>query len=153
MWWESGSDKKESEAGESSDNIPITPLLIPSQSTPTIQRSSPLPIVVPDVQDLKEQFQQQQNIITQIKETLKQNESQLSSKEKQVEAYANRLSQIKARSKTKSTEAASTPSPVRRGSKENLQSSEGKVKLSAKGKVNELKKRVEENKYVKVFFF
>ena len=153
MWWESGSDIKESEAEESHDNIPVTPLLVPSQSTPTIQRASPLPILVPDVQDLKEQFQQQQSIITQIKETIKQNESQSTSKQKQVEAYANRLSQIKARSKTKSTEAAATPSPVRRGSKEILASSEGKLKLSPKGKVNELKKRLEENKYVKVFFF
>lgn len=87
MWWESGSENKESDAGGGND-VPVVPVpvLVPSQSVPpTNRQASPMPVVVPDVQDLKEQFQQQQNIITQIKETLKQNESQLSSKEKQVE--------------------------------------------------------------------
>lgn len=90
MLWESSSDNKDNpdERGRVPSKNPlyqtVTPVLVPMQSgTKTVQQT--VPIVVPDVEELKEQFQQQQNMLTQIKETIKANESQLSSKGKQVE--------------------------------------------------------------------
>lgn len=76
--------------------------------------------------------------------------------------YANKLTQIKSRSKTAQKKAGDTPTTTakslpRRPSKENLSSTpvrtgdetipdDADQKLSAKGKINELKKRLEENK-------
>lgn len=82
MLWDPASDEKDGEGEQ--HNVPVTPILVPLQNTPTTTEQN-VPLLVPDVQGLKDQFQQQQNMLTQIKETLKQNESQLYSKEKQVE--------------------------------------------------------------------
>ncbi|PNF39690.1 hypothetical protein B7P43_G05662 [Cryptotermes secundus] len=49
--------------------------------------------------DMKDQFQQQQEKIAELKELLKQNEEKLMNKEKEVEQYATKLSDIKSRSK------------------------------------------------------
>ncbi|KAL0268769.1 UNVERIFIED_CONTAM: hypothetical protein PYX00_010585 [Menopon gallinae] len=137
MLWESDNKDDPNEGGRVPNTNPlhqsVTPVLVPMQSgTRTVHQT--VPIVVPDVEELKEQFQQQQNMLTQIKETIKENESQLSSKGKQVAAYANRLSQIRARTKnsqgrssnmqskptTPTSVTPTTKSLSKRPSKENL---------------------------------
>ncbi|KAJ4450846.1 hypothetical protein ANN_02277, partial [Periplaneta americana] len=50
-------------------------------------------------EDLEDQFQQQQEKIAQLKELLKQNEQKLVDKEKEVEQYATKLSDIRSRSR------------------------------------------------------
>lgn len=81
MLWDPGSSEKE---GEEELSTAITPILVPLQNNPPPDERG-IPLLVPDVEGLKDQFQQQQNMLTQIKETLKKNESQLSSRGKQVE--------------------------------------------------------------------
>ena len=82
MLWDPGSDEKDGDGDPK--KTPVTPILVPLQNNPSGGEKS-VPLLIPDVQDLKDQFQHQQNVLTQIKETLKQNETQLTSKEKQVE--------------------------------------------------------------------
>lgn len=81
MLWDPASTKKNEEGEGDSSSVPI---LVPLQSK-SAATGKTVPVLVPDVQDLKDQFQHQQDMLMQIKETLKQNESQLNSKEKQVE--------------------------------------------------------------------
>ncbi|XP_067012259.2 protein lava lamp [Anabrus simplex] len=52
-----------------------------------------------NIEDIKEQFDQQQTLIAQLKDTLMKNEQQLATKEKEAEEYATKLSGIKSRSK------------------------------------------------------
>ena len=55
---------------------------------------------------MKDQFQQQQEKITELKELLKQNEQKLVNKEKEVEQYATKLSDIKSRSEASKHKSA-----------------------------------------------
>lgn len=84
MWWETDPGEKGADGKEAKKSPPIIPQLFPSDSIPSTTQQI-VPVIVPDVINLKEQLQQQQTMLTQIKETLKANESQLSSKEKQAE--------------------------------------------------------------------
>ncbi|KAK6619529.1 hypothetical protein RUM43_012286 [Polyplax serrata] len=163
MLWDPASTKKNEEGEGDSSSVPI---LVPLQSK-SAATGKTVPVLVPDVQDLKDQFQHQQDMLMQIKETLKQNESQLNSKEKQVEVYANKLSQIRAR--TKNTQGKKTGATVKddahsesvkplvkKSSKENLgklqitpecdKQAGNNSKIGRVGKISELKKCLEENK-------
>lgn len=63
-----------------------TPTLLPSEAAPASSPvSQPQPVLVPNVQGLKQQFQQQQSLLAHIKETLRENDADRSTKEKQLE--------------------------------------------------------------------
>lgn len=77
MWgWDPGKDV----AGGGNE----PPKLVPPENIPSSSIEAH-PVVVPNIQGFKEQFQQQQSLLTHIKETIQENQTDWLSKEKQLE--------------------------------------------------------------------
>lgn len=98
-----------------------------------------------ELEDLKDQFEQQQVLISQLKEMLRKNEQPIISEER-VEEFANKLSKMSARAKrgrTKKAEGSSQKSEA-----VGIPGSGRRVDTPAKEKINLLRQQMEENKYV-----
>jgi len=58
----------------------------PDVRTPaSLPTKGPLPVIVPNVQGLRQQLQDQQSLLTSIKDTIRENDADRSSKEKKLE--------------------------------------------------------------------
>lgn len=70
---------------EEAPNEPSPQLLPHDAATSSPSTVTPQPVIVPNVETLKEQFQQQESMLAHIRETLRENDADLSTKEKQLE--------------------------------------------------------------------
>lgn len=78
MWgWDLNQEEQPVEAS--------SPQLLPADAASSSPSVAPQPVIVPNVETLKEQFQQQESILAHIRETLQENDADLSKKEKQLE--------------------------------------------------------------------
>lgn len=97
----------------------------------------------PELEDLKDQFEQQQVLISQLKEMLRKNEQTVVTQEK-VEEFANKLSRMNARakqSKMKKEGESGQQSDVL-----GVPGSRRKINTPANEKINLLRQQLEENK-------